>query len=104
MNKYHINYLFLGQTETYKLSYPKIMMLKKFGRNESEFIIKEAFNMNQMLKTIIPKAHYIDLYENKTIEKLDKSGTIPYMFDGNHYSEFGTNQVVENLVKPRMQK
>lgn len=102
LNRYHINYLFLGQTETYKLSYPKILMLKNFGRHESEFIDEEAFFMNQTLKTIIPKGHYIDLYENSKIEKLDRTGTRPYMFDSNHYSEFGASQVVRNVVKNKL--
>ncbi|MDP9956826.1 peptidoglycan/LPS O-acetylase OafA/YrhL [Epilithonimonas hungarica] len=102
LNKYDVNYLYLGQTETYKLSYPKIIMLKKFGRNESEFINPEASKMNDLLKSIIPANHYLDLYENKAIYKLNQSGKIPYMFDTNHYSKFGADQVFEKLIKPKL--
>lgn len=104
LNKYQVNYLFLGQTETYKLSYPKILMLKNFGRKESEFINKEALRMNEMLKTIIPKDHYIDLYENKSVKKINQKGTVPYMFDSNHYSEFGAEQNVKKIILPRMEE
>lgn len=102
LNGYHIKYLFLGQTETYRLSYPKILMLKNLGRQESEFRSDEAFKMNVMLKTIIPKDHYIDLYENQKIKKLDKTGKIPYMFDGNHYSKFGADQAIDKIVSKRI--
>ena len=103
MNKFNINYVFLGQTETYNLSYPKILMLKNFHRLESEFINDEALEMNDLLKMIVPKNNYIDLYENKIINKVDKTGEIPYMFDGNHYSEFGAQQVVKNILEKRVQ-
>lgn len=102
MNKFHINYVFLGQTETYNMSYPKILMLKNFCRKESEFVNSEALKMNEMLKNIVPKNNYIDLYENKSINKVDKTGEIPYMFDGNHYSKFGAQQVVKNIIEKRV--
>jgi hypothetical protein len=101
LKKYNINYLILGQTETYKLSYPKILMLKNLGRNESEFINMEAYTMNKMLKNIIPEDNYIDLYENKAIIKLDKTANIPYMFDTNHLTHFGADQVLE-IIKNKI--
>lgn len=104
LNRYHINYLFLGQTETYKLSYPKILMLKNFGRTESEFMNSEALEINEMLKTTIPEDHYIDLYENTSLKKTDKTGNIPYMFDSNHFSKFGADQVVKNIIEKRLIK
>jgi len=102
LEKYHIKYLFLGQTETYQLSYPKILMLKNMGRQESEFVNSDALDINEMLKTIIPKNNYIDLYEDKSIRKVDHSGNVPYMFDSNHYSEFGANQAVKNRLEKRL--
>lgn len=102
LEKYHIKYIFLGQTETYQLSYPKILMLKNLGRQESEFVNSDALNINEMLKEIIPKNNYIDLYEDKSISKVDPSGNVPYMFDSNHYSEFGANQAVKNRLEKRL--
>lgn len=102
LEKYHLNYLFLGQTETYTLSYPKILMLKNFGRKESEFTNHDALKINEMLKTIIPANHYLELYQYKHLNKVDKTGKIPYMFDSNHYSEFGAEQVVKNLVEKKI--
>ena len=102
LEKYHINYLFLGQTEAYSISYPKILMLKNLGRTEQDFLINDAQKTNEILKSIIPARHYIDLYESKEINKIDGQGKTPYMFDGNHYSEYGARQVVENIIMKRL--
>lgn len=102
LEKYKINYLFIGQTESYKLSYPKILMLTKMGRKENEFLDKEGLSMNQFLKKIVPEDQYVDLYENSRIQKLDVERQIPYMFDGNHYSWYGAEQAVIKIISPKL--
>ncbi|SDE87507.1 acyltransferase family protein [Epilithonimonas hungarica] len=101
-NRYHINYIFLGQTENYKLSYPKILMLKNIGRSEDEFLDTESKSMNQILLRIVPKNHYIELYQNSMIKKYNEKNQIPYMFDGNHYSEYGAEQAVNKVLLPKI--
>lgn len=102
LQKYTINYLFIGQIENYYLSYPKVLMLEKLGRRENEFLDKDGYAMNQFLKTIVPKDHYIEVFENSLINKLNAEEQIPYMFDGNHYSQYGAEQVVRKLISPKI--
>ncbi|MCG2794070.1 MAG: hypothetical protein L6262_11050 [Weeksellaceae bacterium] len=46
----------------------------------------------------------IELYNNPVIKKTDSAGQIPYMFDGNHYSAFGAEQVARKILSKIVQK
>lgn len=101
-NQLKINYLIIGQTETYKLSFPKILMLENFGREDSEFIEKESLEMNENLIKIISPNNYINVFTNPNINRYDKDLKKPYMFDDNHLTEFGAKQYIDKLIMPRI--
>ncbi len=94
----------LGQTETYTIPYPKIVMLNlTFDKKmDSRYVDKEAEELNQYFKSFIPKNNYIDIY-NKTIMKYDSLTRTPYMFDDNHFTRFGADQVLE-IIEKRVNK
>ena len=52
--------------------------------------------MNEFLKSFIPSKNYIDIYNKNNIIKLGPDAT--YMFDTNHLTEFGANQVYEKIL------
>ena len=58
----------------------------------------EAENVNFYLKSIIPKDIYIDIY-NKTKIKYNTKTKSPYMFDDNHLTRFGADQVIDIFIK-----
>ncbi len=100
LEQHKVKYLFIGQTEAYTLPYPKILMLKQFGREDSEFLRDEGLQFNNKLKAIIPKNHYIDIYNLKNINKYKEAEKLPYMFDSNHFTSYGASQVVKQFVMP----
>lgn len=104
LESHAIPYLIIGQTETYNLNYPRILMLKELGRNESEFINVDALEMNNSLKNIISQDNYIDVYNSSLIQHYDENNKIPYMFDNNHLTTFGAKQMLDKLVLPRINK
>ncbi|MET0945565.1 MAG: acyltransferase family protein [Flavobacterium sp.] len=90
----------LGQTETYTIPYPKIVMLNiTFNKNlDSRYIDKEAEELNTYFKSFIPKDVYVDIY-NRNVIKYDKKTKTPYMFDDNHLTRLGADQVVDYLIE-----
>ncbi len=96
----NIKVFILGQTETYTIPYPKIIMLNlTFNKKlDSRYIDKEAEDLNIYFKSFIPKDIYIDVY-NKIVIKYDTKTKRPYMFDDNHLTRFGANQVIDIFQK-----
>ncbi|MGC4129291.1 MAG: hypothetical protein QM564_06965 [Bergeyella sp.] len=103
LEKYNIDYLVVGQSETYKLGFPKVLMLKHLGKNEDDFLDKETELYNKMLISILKPENFIDIYKSKQIKHIDSSGKIPYMFDSNHYSKFGADQIVDKIISQRIE-
>ena len=100
--KNNINYLILGQTETYNYPFPEIMAKKAMFSivNVESFIEKTSSKMNHRLKTVIPKDKYIDLYRLKNSHLISEDEKTPYMVDDNHFSIFGTEQVINYIKTP----
>ena len=70
-----------------------------FNENlDSRYIDKEAEKLNTYFKSFIPQDVYVDIY-NKNVIKYDKKTKTPYMFDDNHLSHCGADQVVDYLTK-----
>lgn len=97
--KNNLPYLVLGQTETYNYPFPEIIAKKEMYPvvNVQNFVESNSLSMNQRLKTVFPKENYVDLYQLKTIQWITKDGKTPYMVDDNHFSTFGTEQVISNI-------
>lgn len=99
-----IDYLIIGQSETYTLDYPKILMLENFGRKDEDFLNNTAKEFNNMLISLVEPNNFVDIYSDPQILRYDSINKIPYMFDTNHFSKFGADQVVKNLILPRIEE
>ncbi|MGO3184238.1 MAG: acyltransferase family protein [Aequorivita sp.] len=97
-----IDYLIIGQTETYSLGFPKILMLENYGKNPEQYINEKAAIFNNEIGKIVPKRNYIDVYKFSELNYVDANSDIPYMFDTNHFTKYGTDQLVENLIGKRI--
>lgn len=104
LNKYSLDYLIIGQSESYTLPYPRIAMLGYLGRDEKEFINEKAERLNNMIKKEIPADKFIDIYCSPFIQHIHSDAQTPYMIDSNHFSKFGADQVVKNLILPRIEE
>ena len=99
--------LVIGQQETYIIDFSKIEVIKNtFGSDSSDdFYNKYLDNIskkyNDMIKSITPEDSYVDVYKIENMPKISSVG-IPYMVDKNHYSKFGADYVVENIVLARV--
>ncbi|RBN49496.1 acyltransferase family protein [Flavobacterium psychrolimnae] len=100
-SKFGIKFLILGQTESYTTTFPRVVAFNKINDNNefSKYFSNETAFMNIFLKTIIPDKNYVDLYNLKGITKFDSNKNIPYMFDDNHFTKYGTDQIVDYLLK-----
>jgi peptidoglycan/LPS O-acetylase OafA/YrhL len=93
-----IKSVILGQTETYKISFSTIAAREhEYGINVSDsYLDKETIVINDYLKAGL-KDKYIDLFHMNYIRKISPA-KIPYMFDQNHLTEFGVEQVLNGRV------
>lgn len=99
-----IPYLIIGQTETYTLPFPKILMLNYIGREEQTFINNEADLINKQIKHAIPPDNYIEVYNSRIITHFDSRTKTPYMFDSNHFTTFGADEIIQKIVAGRIEK
>lgn len=98
---YGMPYYFIGQTELYRIPYRQIALKKMFNPalDEQVYRLKEGQVVNEFLKRIIPKQHYIDIYKHGDIKHNSVEMGMPYMFDRHHLSAFGAGQVVDYLFR-----
>lgn len=95
-----IDYYFIGQTEKYTAPFPKIALQldKKVDTIPQAYYDKAGIEMNRFLMTFIPQKRYIDVYDLPGISKIDQQSDMPYMFDNNHLTEYGADQITEYLI------
>lgn len=99
--------LVIGQQETYIIDFSKVAVIKNtFGSDSSDdFYYKYLDNRSKkyydIIKSVTPEDSYIDIYEIENMPKINSKG-IPYMVDKNHYSKFGADYVVENIILARV--
>lgn len=98
-DRYGLQYHFIGQTELYQVPYRQVALKKMFNHalDEQQFRLEEGHRVNEFLKHIIPKQHYIDIYNLQEIKHNSPELQMPYMFDRHHLSAFGAVQVVNYL-------
>ncbi|UIR55990.1 acyltransferase [Sphingobacterium sp. SRCM116780] len=98
---YKLDYNFIGQIETYTLSYNKIVLggLVSSDIYPEKYLDNNAAEMNKFLMSFIPSQKYINVYGLKTIIKNDAKKHMPYMFDTNHVTEFGADQYITYIKK-----
>jgi peptidoglycan/LPS O-acetylase OafA/YrhL len=98
LDKLGIKTVVLGQTETYKIDYSTIAAMEhEYGIDISDnYLDKETKEINEYLKAGL-KDKYIDLFNLSYLEKVSPE-KIPYMFDQNHLTDFGVEQVLKGQV------
>ena len=72
-------------------------------KNEAECINKEGEEMNKDLVKIIPADNYINVYQSPLITHYDTANLQPYMFDKNHLTMYGTEQMMNKIIIPRIE-
>lgn len=100
--KQDIKYLIIGQTETHLLDFPKVLMLENFGKSPDQYINNKAEVFNKEIANVIPARNYINIYKLSELNHFDSQRKIPYMFDNNHLTKFGSDQLVEKLISKRI--
>ncbi|WP_262496983.1 acyltransferase family protein [Formosa algae] len=94
-----IDFVFLGQTEKYSSPFPEVISKKEMNNfiEVNNFIDIKSVKMNNFLKSFIPNEKYIELFNMKEILKISEDKNTPYMFDDNHFTIFGTDQIINYL-------
>lgn len=93
--------LIIGESETYKLNYHQIKKLKFLypSINEGNYLDIERKALNSLLKNKY-RENYLDIYG---LLKKSKGANL-YMFDTNHFTKFGADQVANKIIKTAMFK
>ncbi|WP_129020285.1 acyltransferase family protein [Edaphocola flava] len=97
----NINYYFIGQTEKYTAPFPKIALQldKKVDQIPDMYYDQNGAEMNHFLMSFIPKERYINVYKLPGMRKIDQQSNMPYMFDNNHLTEYGADQLTAYLIR-----
>ena len=87
----------IGQTPAYTMNYPEILALeKKLNKSlEDKYLLTKSNTINTYLKKHIDKQDYIDVSNLDFIKYKDRAC---YMYDDDHLSIFGANQLVNFLL------
>lgn len=98
--KKNIQLFFIGQSEQYGKSFDKIILLNYYlpEREFNYYLDESSMKMNLFLKTFIPSENYIDIYNLKNINKYNKTNSMPYMVDNNHFTKYGTDQIIDYMI------
>lgn len=98
LDKLGIKSIVLGQTETYKIDYSTIAAREhEYGIQTSEnYLDTETQEINSYLKAGL-KHKYIDLFRLNYFKKVSPE-RIPYMFDQNHLTTYGVQQLLNGTV------
>jgi hypothetical protein len=93
----------IGQTEMYSIPFPSICAREIIFNKDLHmgFIDKKALEFNLFLKSFIPDEIYIDVYDISGINKFGKYNNqyVPYMYDNNHLTNFGAEQIIDYASK-----
>lgn len=99
LEKLGIRVYIIGQTEEYNIDFPRVKAFELIGRSSKKYTTQESLELNNFLKMHIPSQNYLDVFLNKEIKHYDEINKIPYMFDDNHMTTYGADQVVKLLLK-----
>jgi peptidoglycan/LPS O-acetylase OafA/YrhL len=91
--------LIMGQGEEYNVDYPRVVAFNLEGKLGKSYVNQESEILNNDLKRIIPPKNYIDIFLNNSIKHYDAINKVPYMFDDDHMTIYGADQIVDLLLK-----
>lgn len=90
----------LGQSEVYSLEFPRIVVINKlFGNPYSDYFDVDSYEINEYLKTFIPQKNFVDIQNLNDVNKFDDNTDMPYMMDDNHFTIYGSDQIVDFLLE-----
>ena len=108
LNELKIPVVIIGQNETFLIPYTAILA-KEVQYNISSTkrqLNLDSYRINAVLKSAF-KERYIDIANTETFPKLAKNGS-PYMFDENHFTEYGADlamiKVFSNPITKKFMK
>lgn len=98
IKKLNIPVIVIGQNEVYTSSYPSIIAKEyQYGINVSKnFLDKDAYVLNAFLLKGLGSS-YIDIINSINFPPL-LMGKIPYMFDENHFTEYGADLALRKIL------
>jgi peptidoglycan/LPS O-acetylase OafA/YrhL len=91
--------LIMGQGEEYNVDYPRVIAFNLEGKLRKSYVNQESVILNNDLKRVIPPKNYIDIFLNNSIKHYDAINKVPYMFDDDHMTIYGADQIVDLLLK-----
>ena len=91
--------LIMGQVEEYNVDYPRVVAFNLEGKTGKSYVNQESVVLNSDLKKQIPSENYIDIFLNNKIKHYDDINKVPYMFDDDHMTIYGADQIVDLLLK-----
>ena len=91
--------LIMGQGEEYNVDYPRVVAFNLEGKTGKSYVNQESVVLNSDLKKQIPSENYIDIFLNNKIKHYDAINKVPYMFDDDHMTIYGADQIVDLLLK-----
>src|SRR5690606_2316346 len=84
----------IGQTEAYTLQFPRLVVINQlFDKPYDSYLDDRSKEMNDYLKSFVPKHNFIDIYDLEGMFKFDAANNMPYMMDMHHYTIYGADQV-----------
>lgn len=100
LQKQGIAYCIIGQTPAYTMTYGDILALeKKLNTSlEHKYILKQAKDYNTALAKDFKGNDYLDL---RTLQFIKYQNKQCYMYDDDHLSFFGANQLVEFVLNSK---
>ncbi len=102
LKKLNVPVVIFGQNETYTMSYPAIAAreYEYNSRLSDKYLDAKSFAMNNILKAEL-RQNYIDIYSLNNFPKISPSLS-PYMADDNHFTKYGADCVVADILKDKM--
>lgn len=91
--------LVMGQGEEYNIDYPRVIAFNLEGKPEKSYVNQESLILNNDLKKQVPPENYINIFLDDKIKHYDPINKVPYMFDDDHMTIYGADQIVDLLLK-----
>ncbi|PXY42548.1 hypothetical protein DMB65_00540 [Flavobacterium cheongpyeongense] len=100
--KLGIRVLVIGQGEEYNIEYPRVLAFNFQGNRRKNYVNRESAELNNDLKKIIPSKNYFNIFLSSEIQHYDSKNKVPYMFDDDHMTLYGANQIVDLFLKKKI--
>jgi peptidoglycan/LPS O-acetylase OafA/YrhL len=99
LQKYKLPVIIIGQNKTYIIPYPSIAA-KEYQykvKISANYVDQRSYKINDLLsKNLNP--YYINIYASMDSFPKVSANHVPYMFDMNHFTKYGTDEVVRKLL------